>query len=122
MIKNFWNSVKNDFGFVFTTARFFLASWRLGGESLKLPFFFILLFVLTAPIAQAKDAFDDLNKLYQNKEYKKMESICLERVKVNPKSMDSYYFLSLINLNQGKEQESEGSGSRINCISNPDFK
>jgi tetratricopeptide (TPR) repeat protein len=67
--------------------------------------FLFLLSTLTVPIAFAKDAFDDLNQLFRAKEYQKLENMCQERLKAKPKSLDAYYFLSLIKLNQGKEQE-----------------
>jgi tetratricopeptide (TPR) repeat protein len=70
----------------------------------KILFLFLLL-VLAAPYAVAKDAFDDLNQLYRAKEYPKLENMCQERLKAKPKSLDAYYFLSLVKLNQGKEQE-----------------
>jgi tetratricopeptide (TPR) repeat protein len=72
---------------------------------MKKYFFLFLMFVLAAPIVLAKDAFDELNQLYKAKDYQKIEKMCQERLKAKPKSLDAYYFLSLIRLNQGKEQE-----------------
>jgi len=54
---------------------------------------------------QAKDNFEQLAKLYKDKQFDQLEKICQTRLKTNPRSMDSYYFLSMTRMAQGKADE-----------------
>lgn len=63
---------------------------------------FFLLAFLAAPLAWGTDNYQELDKLFRAKQYKELRSACETRLKTHAKSLDAYYFLSLVNLNEGK--------------------
>ena len=66
---------------------------------------FLMLFVLVVPGVRADDPFIPMVKLFQDKQYNRLELICQTRLKTNPKSLDSLYFLTLIRMEEGKANE-----------------
>ncbi len=66
---------------------------------------FFLLAVLMAPGVRGDDPFGPMAKLLQDKQYDRLELICRTRLKTNPKSLYSYYFLTMMRMDQGKANE-----------------
>jgi tetratricopeptide (TPR) repeat protein len=61
-----------------------------------------LMFLLSASAFGAEDPYQRMSKLYQAKQFKKLEQVCQARLKEKSKSLDAHYFLILMRLDQGK--------------------
>jgi len=68
-----------------------------------------LFLTLGISLVWAGDNYQQMDRLFRAKQYQDLEDICQTRLKANPKSLDSYYFLSLMKLNQGKGQDAVSS-------------
>jgi len=68
-----------------------------------------LILLISAPLAWAGDNYQQMDRLFRTKQYSDLENICQNRLKANSRSLDSYYFLSLMKLNQGKGQDAVDS-------------
>ncbi len=64
-----------------------------------------MLLTLGSSAVWAGDNYQRLDQLFRTKHYADLEKACQERLKTNPKSLDSLYFLSLMKLNQSKGPE-----------------
>lgn len=68
-------------------------------------FAFLILAVWAAGAVSAKDAYEELNRLYSAKQFGPLESACQARLKEKPKSLDAYYFLAMAQMAQGKADQ-----------------
>ena len=72
---------------------------------MKKLFAFLIWATLSISTAYAADNYEQLSKLFQDKQYDSLETICQTRLKKNPKSLDSYYFLAMMRMASKKADE-----------------